>query len=63
METVDQTTPQMHVVCHCGKTIKFGGSFSPLICTTCSTLLPDLFDLVNTTLERVVYHLDKELFI
>lgn len=58
-------TPELKIMfvgCYCGKKITFSGEFCPVICPHCSGLLPDAIAIHSKDKERIVYHLDKEIW-
>jgi len=54
---------QMSILCSCGKGTKFFGIATPIVCHHCNNILPDGMELYRTDEERVVYHLDEEIFV
>ena len=50
-------------LCTCGKETPFKGVNCPLVCGNCSELIPDASNISKESLLRVIFHLDKEIFV
>lgn len=54
---------QIAVVCKCNTLTEVDGPDMPLACRECNELFPDGFVLHEDIGERIMFHLDKEVFI
>lgn len=64
-KVTQKDTPELKVMfveCDCAKRISFAGDVCPIVCPHCSRFFPDALSIHQNNEERVIYHIDKEIW-